>query len=87
MRIYMQTPASPDRPPRYYHLHLQQDLLEGWNLVKEWGFQGASGRVVREHFDSREQALQAMLKVRDYQIQRGYQVMFAQGELYLGEGA
>ena len=87
MRIYMQTTAAPDRPPRYYHLHLQQDLLEGWNLVKEGGFQGASVRVVREHFDSREQAIQAMLKVRDSQIQRGYQVMFAQGDTFGGEGA
>ena len=80
MRIYLQTPFSDDRPPRFYHLFLQEDLLGGWSLVKEWGFQGASGRVQREHFDSREQALDALLRSRDQQIQRGYQVMFFQGE-------
>ena len=80
MRIYLQTPFSDDRPPRFYHLFLQEDLLGGWSLVKEWGFQGASGRVQREHFNSREEALDALLRSRDQQIQRGYQVMFFQGE-------
>ena len=80
MRIYLQTPYSGERAPRFYHLFLQEDLLGGWSLVKEWGFQGASGRVQREHFNSREEALDALLSSRDQQIQRGYQVMFFQGE-------
>lgn len=80
MRIYLQTPYSPDRPPRFYHLFLQEDLLGGWSLVKEWGFQGASGRVQREHFASREAAINALVASRDLQIQRGYMVMFFQGE-------
>lgn len=80
MRIYLQTPYSAERPPRYYHLFLQEDLLGGWSLVKEWGFQGASGRVQREHFDSRDDALEALIASRDLQIQRGYRVMFFQGE-------
>ena len=80
MRIYLQTPCSAERPPRFYHLFLQEDLLSGWSLVKEWGFQGASGRVVREHFKSRDEALDALLASRDLQIDRGYRVMFFQGE-------
>jgi predicted DNA-binding WGR domain protein len=80
MRIYLQTPFSAERPPRFYHLFLQEDLLGGWSLVKEWGFQGASGRVLREHYDSREEALDGLLRSRDLQIQRGYRVMFSQGE-------
>ncbi len=80
MRIYLQTPYSNERPPRYYHLFLQEDLLGGWSLVKEWGFQGASGRVLREHFDSRDEALEALIASRDQQLQRGYRVMFFQGE-------
>jgi predicted DNA-binding WGR domain protein len=80
MRIYLQTPYSGDRPPRFYHLFLQEDLLEGWTLVKEWGFQGSSGRVVRQHFASREAAMEALLASRDQQINRGYRVMFAEGQ-------
>lgn len=80
MRIYLQTPYSAERPPRFYHLFLQEDLLGGWSLVKEWGFQGASGRMLHEHFESREEAIEALLRSRDQQIQRGYRVMFFQGE-------
>lgn len=76
----MQTPVSEDRPPRFYQLVLQEDLIEGWTLVREWGFQGASGRVVRDHFKERELAEAAMLKHRDAQIKRGYKVMFQQWE-------
>jgi len=78
MRIYMQTPVTDDHPPRFCHLFLQEDLLAGWTLVKEWGFQGASGRVVREHFATFEEVEAAMLKSRDNQLERGYRVMFQQ---------
>ncbi|MEJ2685941.1 MAG: WGR domain-containing protein [Gammaproteobacteria bacterium] len=76
----MQTPVIDDRPPRYYHLHLQEDLLEGWTLVREWGFQGASGRIKRDHFADRESAEQALLQSRDEQLKRGYRVVFLQGQ-------
>lgn len=81
MRIYLQTPYSADRAARFYHLFLQEDMLGGWLLLKEWGFQGASGTVQREHFASREEALRALLRNRDAQIRRGYQVMYTQGEV------
>jgi predicted DNA-binding WGR domain protein len=80
MRIYLQTPFSEEHPPRYYQLILQEDLLGGWTLVKQWGFQGASGTMQREHFASHEEAMQAMMRSRDQQVKRGYRVMFFQGE-------
>ncbi len=81
MRIYLQTPYCADRASRFYHLFLQEDLFGGWMLVKEWGFQGASGTMQREHFASKEEALHALLSCRDAQIRRGYQVMYTQGEV------
>jgi len=75
----MQLAATDDTAPRYYHLHLQKDLLEGWSLVREWGFQGAGGRVRKEHFAGWEQAQQALIKVRDEQLRRGYRIVFVQG--------
>ena len=78
MRLYMQIPPEGDKAPRYYHLHIQEDLLEGWSLIREWGYQGASGRVKKEHFQDREAAEAALLTVRDEQIKRGYQVVFIQ---------
>ena len=80
MRIYMQIPPEGDKAPRYYHLHLQEDLLEGWTLIREWGDQGASGRVKREHFADHATAEAALLKIRDEQIQRGFRVVFMQAQ-------
>ena len=80
MRIYMQIPPEGNKAPRYYHLHLQEDLLEGWTLIREWGYQGAAGRVKKEQFLDRESAEAALLTVRDEQIKRGYQVVFMQAQ-------
>ncbi len=80
MRVYMQTPAAEDHAPRYYQLLVQEDLLEGWTLIREWGQQGSPGRVKRDHFASLEATLQACIKVRDTQIDKGYQVVFSKGQ-------
>ena len=76
----MQIPPQGEHPPRYYHLHLQEDLLDGWTLIREWGFQGAGGRVVKDHYPDRESAEDAMLKHRDAQLKKGYRVVFMQAQ-------
>lgn len=75
----MQIPATDDKAPRYYQLVLQQDLLGGWTLIREWGNQGSSGRVKKEFFTSQEHALSAIEAARDAQVQRGYRVVFMEG--------
>ena len=80
MRIYMQIPPQDDKPPRFYHLHLQEDLLEGWTLIREWGYQGAAGRVKKELFEEHDSAEAALMRVRDEQLKRGYRVVFIQAE-------
>lgn len=79
MRIYMQTPATEDQPIRFYQLILQQDLLEGWVFLREWGYQGARGRSRRDHYRDYDAAQHALLKVRDAQLERGYRVVFMSG--------
>ncbi len=76
----MQVPPSDNRPPRFYHLHLQEDLIDGWTLMREWGFQGAGGRLIRDHFASRSEAEKAMLEIRDLQLRKGYQIVFMQAQ-------
>jgi predicted DNA-binding WGR domain protein len=78
MRIYMQIPPQGERAPRYYHLHLQEDLIGGWTLIREWGYQGAGGRTLQEHYADAESAEAALVRVRDEQLKRGYQVVFMQ---------
>ena len=80
MRIYMQTMGVSDASPRYYQLLLQEELLGGWSLISEWGAQGARGRSKREDFPGRDEAERALLASRDVQLQRGYRVVFVQGE-------
>ena len=80
MRIYLQIPTVENKPPRFYQLILQKDLYEGWTLVREWGNQGTSGRTKRDHFPTRALAEAAMLRVRDTQVDRGYKVVFMQGQ-------
>ncbi|MCW8882480.1 MAG: WGR domain-containing protein [Sedimenticola sp.] len=79
MRIYMQTLHSAEQPLRYYHLHLQPDLLSGWNLVRESGIQGTRGQVTKEHFEERDEAERILIKRRDMQLKRGYRVVFREG--------
>ncbi len=75
----MQKTAEANTPPKFYQVLLQQDLLDGWLVIKEWGNQGASGRVKREHFATREAAEQVLMQTRDAQVGRGYHVVFVQG--------
>jgi predicted DNA-binding WGR domain protein len=80
MRIYMQTVPANAEAPRYYQLGLEQDLLGGWTLYREWGVQGGRVSLKREQFLQRDEALAALEKARDAQLKRGFRVMFAQGQ-------
>ena len=79
MRIYLQTNPTPEQAPRFYHIHLEPDLFEGWMLTKEWGSQGAAGRVQMKHYNSIEEAESALENIRDTQIKRGYRIVFIEG--------
>ena len=80
MRIYMQTKPVADEAPRYYQLVLEQDLLGGWTLYREWGHQGGRASLKREVYLERDAALAAFEKARDAQIKKGFKVMFSQGQ-------
>lgn len=80
MRIYLQAPVTEDRPPRFYQLFLQEDLLGGWSLVRQWGTQGGAATVKREYHECREDADQALMRYRDAQLRHGYRIVFVQGE-------
>jgi len=80
MRVYMQTQPDAENMPRFYQLALQEDLIDGWTLVREWGRTGSPGRVKKDHFDNHESALNALLKVRDAQMNRGFRVVYMRGD-------
>ncbi len=79
MRIYMQTMPAEDSKLRFFQLHLQADLLGGWTLVKEAGQQGSPGRVTRTHFETHDEALSALITMRNKQLNKGFKVVFTEG--------
>jgi len=79
MRLFMQTQPAGADAPRYYQLVLQQDLLGGWTLFREWGQQGSRAISKREVYLERDAALNAFENARDAQLKRGFHVMFSQG--------
>jgi predicted DNA-binding WGR domain protein len=79
MRLFMQTRDDPGAAPRYYQIVLQQDLLGGWTLFREWGQQGGRASSKREVYLERDAALVAFEHARDAQLKRGFRVMFSQG--------
>jgi len=80
MRIYLQFPANDGKTPRFCHLILQEDLLQGWNLIKEQGNQGRSGRIHTQHFEQRDKAIEALSQAKDSAIKKGFQIVFAEGD-------
>ena len=80
MRIYMQTQEAGKSGRRFYHMHIQEDLLEGWTLVKETGYQGQAGKITHQHYIKWDEAVIALQHERDKQTRRGYQVVFVEGQ-------
>ncbi len=76
----MQTQATDGAPPRFYQLILQQDLLGGWNLLRQYGITGLAGTQRRKHFTSLPQAMDALAQARDEQLAKGYRITFTQGQ-------
>ena len=79
MRVFLQTKPLAAEAPKYYQIALQQDLLGGWTLTREWGQQGGRVSLKREIYLERDDALAAFELARDAQIKRGFRLMFAQG--------
>ena len=79
MRLLLQTKPAASESPRYYQIDLNQDLLGGWTLYREWGQQGGRISSKREVYLERDLALSAFESARDLQLRKGFQVMFSRG--------
>ena len=79
MRLYLQQHPTAGEAPKYVQLTLEQDLFDGWFLLRESGTTGGRPTLKREQFLARESAIAAFESARDAQLKRGFHVMFAQG--------
>lgn len=76
----MQNTNPGGRLPRFCQIMVQPDLLQGWNMIRETGYQGAKGKLRSLHFESLEAAQNALIEERDKQLRNGFQVVYVQGE-------
>ncbi|MDX1569045.1 MAG: WGR domain-containing protein [Xanthomonadales bacterium] len=76
----MQMPPGADSPGRFYQLILQEDLLGGWTLIRQWGQLGKRGTHRQEYFDDLPSAQQAMAARREEQMKAGFSVTYVEGE-------
>lgn len=82
MRIYMQTPPIQGDAPRFFQIQIQEDLIDGWTLIRESGTQGSRNSSLKKiHYECREDAEEALFALRDQQIHRGFKTTFATGIL------
>ncbi len=79
MRIYLQSAATESEVTRFYQIILQPDLLQGWNVIREWGKQGSPGRVKKDHYTKLDDAQNALMESRDKQLGKGFRVVFVEG--------
>ncbi len=80
MRIYMQTPPMDGAPPRFFQIQIQEDMIDGWTLIRESGTQGARSTTLKKiHYECREDAEEALFALRDQQLRRGYKTTFITG--------
>ena len=80
MRIYMQTPPLSGVPLRFFQIQIQEDMIDGWTLIRESGTQGARSSTLKKvHYECREDAEEALFALRDQQIHKGFKTTFATG--------
>ncbi len=80
MRLLLQQRPDGNEAPRFVQLQLQPDLLGGWTLLRETGQIGGRSSLRREQFPDQASAVVALESARDAQLERGFQLMFVQGE-------
>lgn len=80
MRIFMQTAQPSEEVGQFYQLILQEDLLGGWTVIRQWGKLGQRGRFRQEYFDDLESAQQALSAYRERQSELGFKTTFVEGE-------
>lgn len=75
MYVLLQHPAIGADAPRFVRLSLQQDLLGGWELLRESGQHGARSQMRRELHLHAEDARLAFAKARDAELHRGFSLI------------
>ena len=57
---------------RFYRMSVQRNLFGEWELLREWGRIGNSGRIRCDRFDQAVAAAEILRIIANLKVQRGY---------------
>ena len=59
----------------FYSLHLCEDLISGWSIIREWGMVGNEGRVYSSLAPSEPSASDCIESIIASNVRRGYSLV------------
>ncbi|MGE6786705.1 WGR domain-containing protein [Ensifer adhaerens] len=76
-RIYLTRQDEGRNMARFYAMSLQETLFAECSLVREWGRIGRGGQVRQDTYATAQEAWQALDRLQQAKIKRGYRVNYA----------
>ncbi|MGC1504222.1 MAG: WGR domain-containing protein [Sulfitobacter sp.] len=74
MQTYLEKRQPSNNVARFYRISVMPNLFGEWTLYREWGRIGQGGQVRMDWFDSKNQAIAALIMLEAAKRQRGYWV-------------
>ncbi|MEG3638293.1 WGR domain-containing protein [Magnetococcus sp. PR-3] len=79
MKAYLQRINRETDVVWYYAIQIQPDLLGRWHVIREWGKTGSPGTVRRNPYETHQESVEALMRLRDDLTKRGYKVVMQEG--------
>lgn len=73
MKVHLEKRDASINLSRFYALSVQRSLFGEWVLVRRWGRIGSrGGQTMSEYFDTEDETLDALARMRAGKERRGY---------------
>ncbi|ABK46193.1 WGR domain protein [Magnetococcus marinus MC-1] len=79
MKAYLQQINRETGMVWYYAIQIQPDLLGRWHVIREWGKSGSPGTMRRNPFETHQEAVAFLIRLRDSLTKRGYRLVMQEG--------
>nr|CRH07776.1 conserved protein of unknown function with WGR domain [Candidatus Magnetococcus massalia] len=79
MKAYLQRVNPENGAVWYYAIQIQPDLFDRWHIIREWGRSGSPGTVRRSPYETYQEAVDALIQLRDELTKKGYRVVMQEG--------
>lgn len=72
MTCYLVKIDASKNQRRFYNMHLAPTLFGGWSLIREWGRLGSGGTLRMVPFDTEQEAINELKKIKTAKLKGGY---------------